>query len=118
MSSWGTNETYFFLLDWPLPVGRALRFLGPSGAGVPRGLLVLALGAAFPNTLLIARSMGSPPFVVFSTLRRFGGGFPLAVAPEMPRPTLASAGFLDLLLWGFLPPSPLCRPVRSSASES
>ena len=72
--------TYLFL-DWPLPEGRAFLFLGASGAGVARGLVVFAFGAVLPKTALMARSaVAVAPLVGFSTLRRFCGGLPLLFA--------------------------------------
>ena len=105
-------DTYLFF-TWFDPPGSALRFLEPaSGTGVSRGLLGLGLAAFEPKTLLIARSMGALPFVVFSTFLRFAGGLPLTVAVlEIPRPTAAgesAGGFRDLGPPAFLPGSPLC----------
>ena len=81
--------TYPFL-DWPVEVGRALRFFAGSGTGVSRGLAEgFALGALLPKTVLIARSVGTVPLTTFSTLRRFAVGLPLAGdAVVIPRPTV------------------------------
>ena len=111
-------HTYLFL-DWPLPEGRAFLFLGASGAGVARGLVVFAFGAVLPKTALMARSaVAVAPLVGFSTLRRFGGGLPLLFAAvEIPRPTLAvsaaaaaavAVDFLDFVV--FFGGSGLCFP--------
>lgn len=90
------DNTYLFFA-WLLLDGSAFLFLGPSGTGVSRGLLAFAFVALLPKTLLMARSMGTPPFATFSTLRLFCGGLLVAVV-EMPNPTLLSAAFRDLLL--------------------
>jgi hypothetical protein len=120
MGTSGTVCKTHLFLDWPLPEGRAFLFLGASGAGVARGLVVFAFGAAFPKTELIARSVVTvAPLIGFSTLRRFCGGLPLFVAAvEMPSPTLAvsAAVFRDLVV--FLGASGLCLPSWSSPSDS
>lgn len=92
-------------LEALVEVGKAFRFFAGSeaGAGVARGLEVLALVVLLPNTELIARSIGCPPLgaLLLSTFRLFEGGFPLTGAPPvMPKPTgaAASAPFRDLLL--------------------
>ena len=83
-------------LAWLLEVGSAFRFLlaAVSGAGVSLGLVVFGFAAVLPKTLLIARSIGAPPFVVlgFSTLRLLEGALAdVGAAGEMPRPTGAAA---------------------------
>ena len=113
-------------LAWVLEVGKAFLFLlaaVPSGAGVSLGLVVLGFEALLPKTLLIARSIGAPPFVLFSTLRLLGAGLPLTggVAGEIPKPTgpadSAAGAFRDLLLpWAFLDDS--CSLLSASASAA